>query len=138
MHRDFVDAGVAVGGGSPADALDGIKRVVGAGDQLIDGIAAVGDDVTDRCADQDLMIANIICLAQAPNEPNRQQLGFFLSKNPALEYDELVAADPCRNIAFVNRLCCKTDGGDSRRVSSGIDGRDAQTCRTCVSHDELA
>ena len=35
-------------------------------------------------------------------------------------------------------LCCKTDVGDSRRESSGIDGRDAQTCRTCVSHDELA
>ena len=38
----------------------------------------------------------------------------------------------------VARLCCKTDVGDSRRESSGIDGRDAQTCRTCVSHDELA
>ena len=35
-------------------------------------------------------------------------------------------------------LCCKTDVGDSRRESSGIDGHDAQTCRTCVSHDELA
>ena len=38
----------------------------------------------------------------------------------------------------LTRLCCKTDVGDSRRESSGIDGRDAQTCRTCVSHDELA
>ena len=38
----------------------------------------------------------------------------------------------------LGRLCCKTDGGDSRRESSGIDGRDAQTFRTCVSHDELA
>ena len=28
----------------------------------------------------------------------------------------------------LNRLCCKTDAGDSRRESSGIDGRDAQTC----------
>ena len=37
-----------------------------------------------------------------------------------------------------NRLCCKTDGGDSHSESSGIDGCDAQTCRTCVSHDELA
>ncbi|MGY2735198.1 hypothetical protein [Sphingomonas sp. UYP23] len=36
------------------------------------------------------------------------------------------------------RLCCKTDGGDSRRESSGIDRRNAQTCRTCVSYDELA
>ncbi|MGY2733902.1 hypothetical protein ACVWYO_001576 [Sphingomonas sp. UYP23] len=35
-------------------------------------------------------------------------------------------------------LCCKTDGGDSRRESSGIDRRNAQTCRTCVSYDELA
>jgi putative transposase len=35
-------------------------------------------------------------------------------------------------------LCCKTDVGDSRRESSGVDGRDAQTCRTCVSHDKLA
>ncbi|MGY2733204.1 hypothetical protein [Sphingomonas sp. UYP23] len=39
---------------------------------------------------------------------------------------------------LVNRLCCKTDGGDSRRESSGIDRRNAQTCRTCVSYDELA
>ena len=39
---------------------------------------------------------------------------------------------------IAERLCCKTDVGDSRRESSGIDGRDAQTCRTCVSHDELA
>ena len=30
----------------------------------------------------------------------------------------------------LGRLCCKTDAGDSPRESSGIDGRDAQTCRT--------
>jgi len=41
-------------------------------------------------------------------------------------------------IIGMDRLCCKTDGGDSRRESNGIDGRDGQTFRTCVSHDELA
>lgn len=37
-----------------------------------------------------------------------------------------------------DRLCCKTDAWDSLRESRGIDGRDAQTCRTSISHDELA
>ena len=36
------------------------------------------------------------------------------------------------------RLCCKTDVWDSPRESRGIDGRDAQTCHTSISHDELA
>ena len=38
----------------------------------------------------------------------------------------------------VTGLCCKTDAGDSPRESSGIDGRDGQTCFPFISHDELA
>ena len=36
------------------------------------------------------------------------------------------------------RPCCKTDARDSPRESSGIDGRDAQTCFPSISLDELA
>ncbi len=37
-----------------------------------------------------------------------------------------------------DRLCCRTDGGDSAKESRGIDGRDAQACRPSLPYDELA